>query len=376
MEGGVRKRGNTWYYYFEAGKVNGKRKKIERKGGPTKKAAQEALRNALNEFNSTGEFEVESSMSFSDFLDYWVKDYVQVNCKYNTKRKYESLIKNLIKPTLGAYKIKQLRYSMLQEFLNDKCKKGYSKSTLSGLKSIIKGSLSKAVSTYRLLRNNPAENIKVARFDNIKKEINVLSISDFNKIINRFSKGNDVYIPLQIAFNTGMREGEVCGLTWDCVDLDRKTIKVEKTLIFKTGEGYKFGTPKTKSSIRVISIGDTLVNILIDHKKWQQKNKLEYGEYYIDTDLVCTKENGSGVTQCQIKYAARIINKELNIKFNFHALRHTHATLLMESGANIKDIQERLGHSKISTTLDTYSHVTEKIKNDTVNIFEKLISNN
>ena len=81
MEGGVRKRGTSWYYYFEAGKVDGKRKKIERKGGNTKKEALEALRNALNEFNNTGTFLDETNMSFSYHLDYWVNEYVMNNCK-------------------------------------------------------------------------------------------------------------------------------------------------------------------------------------------------------------------------------------------------------------------------------------------------------
>ncbi len=75
-----------------------------------------------------------------------------------------------------------------------------------------------------------------------------------------------------------------------------------------------------------------------------------------------------------MKYLSRVVNYELGINFNFHSLRHTHATMLLESGANLKDIQKRLGHSKLSTTLDTYSHVTNKMKNDTVNILEKAIN--
>lgn len=374
MEGGVRKRGNTWYYYFEAGKVNGKRKKIERKGGATKKEAQEALRKALNEFKMTGEFILESSISFSDFLDVWIKEHIDINCKYNTSKCYRSLIENNIKPALGTYKLKQLNYNMLQEFLNTQYAHGYSKNTLDRLKSIINNSLKMAVSPYNFLRLNPAENIKVPRFDNISKKKIILSIEDFKKIINRFPQGSSFYIPLQIAFHTGMRAGEVCGLTWDCVDLDNKTIKIEKILIFKTKQGYNFSTPKTYSSIRTIAIGDTLVNILKDHKEWQHKNKLEYGKYYTDNDFVCTKENGTFVTPTSLRYLSRIVNMELNIEFNFHALRHTHATMLMEAGANMKDIQERLGHSKISTTIDTYSHITDKIRNNTINIFESLLN--
>ena len=70
---------------------------------------------------------------------------------------------------------------------------------------------------------------------------------------------------------------------------------------------------------------------------------------------------------------SRVVNYELGINFNFHSLRHTHATMLLEAGSNIKDIQERLGHSKLATTMDTYSHVTAEMKNNTVNILENII---
>lgn len=87
--------------------------------------------------------------------------------------------------------------------------------------------------------------------------------------------------------------------------------------------------------------------------------------------FVCTKEYGVLVNSDTFKYASRVIHYELGIDFNFHSLRHTHATTLIENGANIKDVQTRLGHSEISTTLDTYTHATEKMANQTVDIFEK-----
>lgn len=88
--------------------------------------------------------------------------------------------------------------------------------------------------------------------------------------------------------------------------------------------------------------------------------------------FVCTKEDGGLVTSETIRYCSRVINYELMIQFNFHALRHTHATLLIENGANMKDVQKRLGHSRLSTTMDTYTHVTEKMSKNTVDIFEKV----
>ena len=88
-------------------------------------------------------------------------------------------------------------------------------------------------------------------------------------------------------------------------------------------------------------------------------------------NFVNTKENGEFITSESFKYASRIIHHELGIVFNFHSLRHTHATILIENGANIKDVQTRLGHAKIETTLDTYTHDTEQMSNESVNIFEK-----
>lgn len=112
------------------------------------------------------------------------------------------------------------------------------------------------------------------------------------------------------------------------------------------------------------------------YKITQNKNKLRYGEHYINSDFVCTKENGKPVTTDTLKYLSRVVNYELHIKFNFHCLRHTHATMLLEAGANIKDIQKRLGHNKLSTTMDTYSHVTDKMSNTTVNILESVLATN
>ena len=94
----------------------------------------------------------------------------------------------------------------------------------------------------------------------------------------------------------------------------------------------------------------------------------------MDYDFVCLKENGDLLTTNSIKYLSRVVNYELNIQFKFHSLRHTHATMLLEAGANIKDIQERLGHSTSSITMDVYSHVTNNMSNNSVNIFENIIS--
>lgn len=376
MRGGVRKRGKKWYYYFDAGTVNGKRKKIERVGGDTKAEALKALREALNEFERTGSIVDESNISVADYFDYWYENYVLLNCKYNTQQYYRGIIENHIKPSLGIYKLKSLNPATLQKFINSKYINGYSKNSLGGFMNVLSNSLKMAVYPYQFIKENPMQYVELPKVEEKKKDkddLKIITIEEFNRIIERFPEGSSFYIPCQIAFHTGMRAGEVCGLTWDCVDLKEKVIKVEKTLIGKGKGIWELASPKTESSYRTIAIGNTLVNILKKHKKSQIENKLRYGKYYKDSNFVCTKENGELVTTDSLKYLSRVVNYELGINFNFHSFRHTHATMLLEAGANIKDIQERLGHSRITTTIDTYSHVTKKMKLDTVNILENII---
>ncbi|MCM1991294.1 tyrosine-type recombinase/integrase [Oceanirhabdus seepicola] len=376
MKGAVRKRGTSWSYYFDLGVVDGKRKKKEKGGFRTKKEADKALRNAIKDYENAGAVVMESNITVSDYFDYWYKEYVLINCKYNTQQAYRIVIDKHIKPALGVFKLKSISPSKLQEFFNLKYRNGYTKSSLSNFYGVLSGAFKTAIFPYKLIKENPMTYIKLPKYNSTPKtvdDLKIVTVEQFKQIIKRFPEGSSFYIPLQIAFNTGMRAAEVCGLTWDCVDFNKRTITVNKILIYKDKK-WVFGTPKTKSSNRTILIGATLFNILYKHNIKQKENRLKYGEYYTLNNFVCTKENGELVTNDSLKYLSRIVNYELGIRYNFHSLRHTHATMLLESGANIKDIQNRLGHSKISTTMDTYSHVTQKMKKDSVDIFEKILA--
>ncbi|MEK5232612.1 tyrosine-type recombinase/integrase [Lysinibacillus sp. FSL K6-0232] len=132
-------------------------------------------------------------------------------------------------------------------------------------------------------------------------------------------------------------------------------------------------TTKTASSERTIPLEPTIVKLLKEHHLWIKKNKLFYGEYYPKTDHVCVKENGEPLTPSSTKYNTRKLTETLKIPFNFHSLQHTHATMLMENNAKTKDIQTCLGHSRSAITIDTYSHLTEKMQKESVDIFERAL---
>lgn len=396
----------NWEYRFETAKVNGTRTQISKAGFKTKKEAEQAGAKALAEYNNAGLAFSPSEMSYADFLDYWLKNYVEANCKYNTCTGYRQIVNSHLKPALGGYMLKSLTPLILQEYVNHKFASGLKKTTLKNICAVLSASLKYAVFPAQLLQSNPASNITYPRLDNDKSTVNrtVITIEEFNRMLDRFEPGSPFRYALLIGFHTGLRIGEVYGLTWEDIDFENAKLTVNK-IAYKRNHGWSFGTPKTYSSIRTIDIGQTLIKELKAYRKMQLENRLKYGEHYTEchiqnekdenghviqniievqalvnsslpeTNLVMRKESGEMSTIDSFKYAARVIHYDLAIPhFNFHSLRHTHATLLIEAGVNVKAVQMRLGHANIETTMNKYVHNTEKMANTAVDVFENIVA--
>ncbi|MFA9375557.1 MAG: tyrosine-type recombinase/integrase [Lachnotalea sp.] len=421
MTGGVRKRSNTWSYYFDLGKVDGKRKKKEKGGFRTRKEAEAALTKAMNEYNNAGQLFEPTEITVSDYLDYWFDNYCKMNLKYNTQLGYLQIIENHLKPTLGHYKLKALNSASIQEYTNQLKLNGYARSHVVGIISTLSGALNYAIEPLHYIQFNPCDRIKYPKYNTPKKNVRfVIKPDEFQRVIDRFPSSTNFYIPLMIGYYTGLRISEAFALTWDDIDFENKTLSVNKITVKRNygvdvrkvlqqkgkkeeKSAWYFGSTKTYSSNRIIKFGNTLYQVLKEARKSQKKNRLLYGEYYTDiylkpetdekgeeifrlveiersipctlnkVEMLCVRENGQFVSTDSFKYCARVVHNELKLSFNYHSLRHTHATLLIENGANAKDVQERLGHSDIQTTLNTYVHNTDIMKTETVDIFEKAI---
>ena len=400
----TRQRGDSWYYSYELATIGGKRKRKEVGGFATEQEAYDAGIKDKVKYDDGAPSVERKSTSVSDYLDYWYDNYVKINLKYNTQYNYEKAIRLHLKPGLGKYKLQNLTPIIIQEWLNKKALDGYSHSSLDNMKKILTGALKYAVYPAQLITYNPAVGVTIPKIETPVQNTDekVLSDEELKTLLKRFPNGSPYYIMLMIGYYTGLRIGETLGLTWDNIDLDKQTITVDHTLTRSFGQNgwYGFGTPKTRSSFREVPIGITLTNVLHKHKLWQSENELKYGSYYrycytqeerngnkvllhltcsekavpvlaTKVSMVCTHPNGEFIKPASFSYVTNIAKRELGISFSYHSLRHTHATRLIENGANIKDVQKRLGHSSIDTTMDTYSHATQKMAEESVQIFEQ-----
>ncbi|QRN85998.1 site-specific integrase [Clostridia bacterium] len=374
MQGSVRKRGDKWYYSFELASINGKRKRVERVGGRTKKIALTAMRKAIEEYELAGQVADITKMSVADYFDYWLKNYVEVSLRYNTKVSYASTIKNHIKPALGSKYLKTLKPAAIQELLNQMHLNGYTHGTIDLTRGIMRKALGMAVYPYQFLHSNPAQYTSVPKTAKKAKKDHpeIITPEEFKQILELFPRGSRFHLPLLIGYHTGLRAAEVCGLTKDGIDLKEKKLSVNKIMVYESGNGYHLDDPKTPDSMRTITISKYLVSEIKNHYLDQKKNALKYGPHYSHSNFVCTEENGRPLNTNILKYMYRIIKKKTGKSFHFHLLRHTHASMLLAAGANIKAIQARLGHAQITTTLDTYSHITSDLEKTTAAFLEDL----
>lgn len=383
-KGSIRQRGKKWYYrFFEDGKV------IERCGGDKKEDALKALNEELNR-KYKGYTRPEET-KLKDYLNMWLENYILDEKSENTYDKYNKVITNKIIPSIGDIRLCDLKAIHVDKFLRDlkksKIKKGKNICHLSGTTiqmyyGILNAALNKAVKLQMIIEN-PCKYIDTPKRNKYKASI--LTLQEFRLIYNSL---NDTLfedyifkLALDISIETGLRRGELCGLTWDSINFEDNFIDINKALI-RIENQYSISKLKTEGSYRTIPISDELAQKLKKHKTIQSSNKLKYGEFYkkvifnkISYDLIFRHENGDYIIPStflqRLKRLCRYNKIDKNIRW--HDLRHTNATYLIESGVNLKVVQDRLGHSLMQTTADTYSHVTKKMNREATTKLTSLI---
>lgn len=362
------------YTYWEAryteGIDPGTGKQIQRSiTGKTQKEVSQKLKAKTTSIDD-GTYTAPNKMTVGQWLDIWTAEYLGA-VKPRTVDHYKGVVRSRIKPGLGAIKLDALTPHTIQSYYNGLSKEGLAPKTVKNTHGILHKALQQAVSNG-YLKTNPADSCILPR--PVRRELKPLDedlISAFLKAIQGH-KFEDLFT---ITLFTGMREGEALGLLWDCVDLTKGTITIDKQLqLIRGSKGQYQMVPTKNSKSRTISLAPSVVKILRNIKTKKLENRLRYGECWENSDFVFTDEFGKHLSASSVYKAFKRVVEEIGSpETRFHDLRHSYAVAAIKSGDDIKTVQENLGHATAAFTLDVYGHVTEKMKQESAARMEQFI---
>jgi integrase len=314
-----------------------------------------------------------SGLTLSDYLDMWLSDVVRPHRAPATYTEYESVTRNHIKPRLGTILISELGAAHLQGLVSEKVREGYAPSGVRRIYAVLSSALKQAVK-WKLLAVSPAEGVVLPRSyaTSTTATRGALSAEQVRRLFAaaREWRGGRLYPILVLAVSTGLRQGEILGLRWSDIDLDRGTLTVRRTL----HQDMTFGPTKAKRE-RLITLSGALRDMLVSHRR---RNALESLRAPIGTKsslgLVFVNSDGRPVNRAVLLQSfKRLCRREGLPAITFHELRHTCATLLAERGVHPSEVQRILGHADIKTTLGTYTHAWPEQARDAAEGLSELI---
>lgn len=370
MKGYVRKRGSKWSYTVDIGRdpLTGKRKQKTKSGFDTKKAASAALTELLAEVNRGTWIEPQNIM-VKDFAWEWFENY-QYSLRATTAYMYKSKIKNYIVPFFLKYKVQEVKPIHGQAFSKKLLGAFKSPDTAHKTLAIAKLIFNHAVN-LELIHKNPLNNITIKIK---KKEVSTWTFEELNRFLEVAKADNPFYYRIYvIAAFTGMRKGEILGLSRINVDFKENIISVKQSVAETKEKGVHIGPVKTPASIREIKIDDFVSSILKEQIKENNVMRLKLGSNYQDNGLIFCHPDGKIFRPTGINRPFRRFIKLSGVKYiRFHDMRHTHASLsLFVLKVNAKLVADRLGHSTAKITLDTYGHPTLDMQSELADSFSK-----
>lgn len=348
--------------------------------------SQKAVKERLKEIDNIVRSNKTNGMTLQGWMLNWLEEYKKGILKQTT---YENYLLNInthiVESGIGKVKIGDLTTDMLQKFYNvklkgDNNKRGLSRRTVEYLHTIIGSALQQAYKNELVSKNVNDFTVLPKKEDS---EIQPLTVEEVHKVLQQ-AKKSDLYALIVLEVYTGMRKGEILGLQWKDIDFEKQVLHVKKNLCKvcnsdDNGNKTKLVLldPKTKKSIRTIPLCNEAVKVLKNHKKEQNEQKMKYRDIYMDNGMVFAKPDGTFRDPREVLSSFHRIVKEAGVrKCRFHDLRHTFASILLNEGESMKVIQELLGHSTITTTMDIYSHITEDTKAKSLDTFEKVMQSN
>lgn len=377
--------GKTYTYWegkltvgYDSGTGKQQRKSFS---GKTQREVLEKMTRAKAEIQEEGKLFEASNLTVSQWADKWYESIEAKGTCYNTLKTYKSKIETHIKPKLGNIKLSKITKAQVQLFVDDLSKKKKPK-TVHNIHGVLSKMLETAVD-LEMIKKNPASKIHLPEIVEGENAKEIIPFTD--EQINEFlgiAKDRKLGNALKFTLFTGLRESEVAGLTWDCVDFKTNTITVKKQLQRRKG-GFAVQNATKSKRQREIVVAQSVIDMLKEIRTEQRLNKLKAGDSWKgfpttkeqETSFVFTTEYGEHISTSEMYCSLKRIVKSMGLpNMTVHDLRHTYAVLSLENGDSIKTLQSNLGHATAGFTLDRYGHVSEKMRKESADNMDRFIA--
>lgn len=410
--GSIRKKGKRWYYRFYVEDASGARRQKEFAGTESRSETEQLLKEALAAYEEGLSLPAGSRLTLARLLDQWADEALIPGSLTNgTVSNYLGIIRRIKQYPISGKKLVQITTPHLQEFLNllsfggtDACgnpAQAYSRDYLHAFYAVLQSAFRFAVYPKCYLTDNPMQYVQFHRKQAVcelfpeeeaAEGAPLLSQEQFALLCRYFEKANPAaLLPVQIAYYTGLRIGEVCGLVWNDIHLPEQYLTVRRSVHYNGSRHRLEICPPKRKSVRCVDFCDSLSVLLSAAQESQQRKREALGTAYhqnfyrtvqeqgriyyelyhipladtappelVPLSMVCQRPNGSYEAPSTLEMACKTARRRLPQlgSFHFHTLRHTYTSNLLARGASPKEVQELLGHADIHTTMNIYAHAS------------------
>ena len=358
----------AWYFktYLGIDPLTGKKKYTTKRGFRTQKEAKTALSRLELELQKTG-MPTSTNTTFKESAELWLEGYKKT-VKESSYSRTKIIFNKHIYPKFGNIKLSKINTAYCQKVVNDWSEKGTSKQYplfINYMNKVFKYAIN-----IGLTSDNPTLNLiipkpQITTEKKLKlytKEQLQLFLNEVYQEQNPYLKNRDYTLFRLLAFS-GCRIGEILALTWDNINFKTNEMTIKKT-VARSDKHYISETPKTKKSNRIIYLDEKTIKQLKFWKLEQRKYLFQLG--FTKVDYLFTNDENNFTINQSVTERYNIYRERAGLPYiGLHGFRHTHASMLYEAGADHKEVQERMGHANIKTTMDTYTHITNSKKEET-----------
>ncbi|WP_342476560.1 site-specific integrase [Paenibacillus sp. FSL H7-0350] len=363
MAGSITKVGTKFRVTFDFG-TDSKGKRIRKYTSASSEAEAKKLLNEF-EYNQQRNLLVQTTkMTFSEFLEHWIENYVKYNCEETTIYGYRNIIFKHIIPFLGNFELQKLQPGHIQQYykylMDDKQR---SPNTVHKHHACIRKALDYGLK-QQFVHRNVSDAVTLPKKERFVGQS--YTRDQLNILLDRV-ENTKLELPVYLAGYLGLRREEIVGLQWKYINFKDRSIQIAEV---RTSAGSKeiIKAPKTEQSKRVLYTTDELFEVLTRARERQEEYKWMLGDEYIDSGYVYIQDNGR-------PYRVNTLTEQFGLflernalpKIRLHDLRHTFASILYEAGVDLKAISEALGHSDLATTNKIYTHRFDKTHKKTIN---------